>query len=61
MEFDIENVTGEAVALDLATLKSQLLAEMKAQLEADRRLNERLTYERSLRTSALSDPRGARQ
>ena len=58
MDFDIEEVSGEAVALDLVTLKSQLVAEVMAQMESERRLNERLKHERSFRTSALENPRG---
>lgn len=58
MEFDIENVTSEAVALDLAVLKTQLVAQLKAELAAEQRLNDRLAHERSLRTTALTDPRG---
>lgn len=57
MEFDIEDVAGEAVALDLTALKLQLVSEIKAQIEADRRLNDRLTHERALRRTALEDPR----
>lgn len=56
MDVDIQEMTGEALTLDIRSLKSEIVAEVMRRIEEERRLGERLNQERALRTSALDRP-----
>lgn len=56
MEIDIQEMTGEAVAFDIRTLKSEIVAEVMQRIEEERRLGDRLRQDRALRTTALRRP-----
>ncbi|MDJ0628971.1 MAG: hypothetical protein QNJ44_11985 [Rhodobacter sp.] len=56
MEIDIQEMTGEALSVDLASLKAEIVAEVLQRIEEERRLGDRLQRERALRPSALSRP-----
>ena len=56
MDIDIQEMTGDALAVDLQLLKSEVVAEVMRRIEQERRQDDRLQQERSLRSSALSRP-----
>jgi hypothetical protein len=56
MDIDIQEMNGEALSLDIGTLKSEVVAEVLRRIEEERRLGDRLHRERALRTSALRRP-----
>jgi hypothetical protein len=57
MDIDIQEMTGEALSLDIQTFKSEIVAEVIQRLAEERRLGERLGQERALRSTALHRPR----
>ena len=58
MEFDIEEVRGDVLSLNLERLKAQIVAEVTERLAEEQRQSDRLGAARGLRTSARPDPRG---
>ena len=56
MDIDIQDMTGDALAVDLRVLKAEIVAEIRRTMEQDQRVERRIRDERSLRTSALSRP-----
>ena len=56
MDVDIQEMTGEALSLDIRSFKTEIVAEVMQRIEDERRIGKRLDRERALRTSALSRP-----
>jgi hypothetical protein len=56
MDIDIQEMRGDALAVDLQLLKSEIIVEIMRRIEQDGRLEQRQREERSLRTSALARP-----
>ncbi len=56
MDIDIQELRGEALAVDLQALKSEIVADVVRQMREDKMLEERTSRDRILRTSALDRP-----
>lgn len=57
MDIDIQEMTGEALSLDVQGFKSEIVAEVVQRLTEERRLGARLEEERALRSTALQRSR----
>jgi hypothetical protein len=56
MDIEIGEVSGEVSAIDLATIKAEVIAEVMRRLEEDHRLSRRLDADRRVRGGALDRP-----
>ncbi|WP_299628763.1 hypothetical protein [uncultured Tateyamaria sp.] len=57
MDIDIEEMTGEALSLDVQGFKAEIVAEVVQKLTEARRLGARLDEERALRSTARNRSR----
>jgi hypothetical protein len=56
MDIEIGEVSSDISAIDLATIKAEVIAEVLRRVAEDRRLSERLEGDRRIRHGALDRP-----